>query len=121
MYDFDCKTSENKLRRFFVEHQDILEDLLLLKQADFSACMDDTSTAPTCQKWIALLDKMHSEKVPFTLKELHFNGADALALGIKPEKISTLLRMLLLHVATHPNENEKARLSKLAIGFANGI
>ena len=47
MYDMDCKTGESKLRRFFVEHYAILDDLLLLKQADFSACMDNMREAPT--------------------------------------------------------------------------
>ncbi|MBQ8295556.1 MAG: CCA tRNA nucleotidyltransferase [Clostridia bacterium] len=35
MYDFDCQTNENKLRRFFVTNENILHDLLAIKQADF--------------------------------------------------------------------------------------
>ncbi|MBQ5929898.1 MAG: CCA tRNA nucleotidyltransferase [Clostridia bacterium] len=121
MYDMDCKTNENKLRRFFVEHSPILEDLLLLKQADFSACMDDMRQAPTCTRWRKLLAQMKEENVPFTLKELDINGADLLALGIPPTSISTVLRKLLLHTATAPNENKKERLLLLAKGFFNGI
>ncbi len=115
MYDFDCKTSENKLRRFFVEHYEILEDLLLVKQADYSACMDDTSVAPTCKKWQTILEKMRSEQAPFTLKELAFKGNDALAIGIQPSKVSFTLHALLLHAAVNPLDNTKERLAKLAL------
>ncbi|MFQ9737371.1 MAG: HD domain-containing protein [Christensenellaceae bacterium] len=45
MYDFDCRAKENKLRRFFVRQADLLEKLMLLKQADYSGCMDDLSPA----------------------------------------------------------------------------
>ena len=47
MYDFDCKTGENKLRKFFINNYDILKELLLVKQADFSACKDDLSIPNT--------------------------------------------------------------------------
>lgn len=115
MYDLDCKTSENKLRRFFVLHFDILDDLLLIKQADFSACMDDLSPAPTRLKWEALLQKMHQEQVPFTLKDLAVSGTDILALGIEPKHVATILHELLLHTATQPKDNFKERLQRLAL------
>jgi hypothetical protein len=117
MYDMDCKTSENKLRRFFVQHFEILEDLLLLKQADFSACMDDTSKAPTCQKWEQLLEKMHQEKVPFTLKDLAVSGLDMLEIGIPKLIISETLNKLLMHTAVQPNDNTKERLCQLSLAF----
>lgn len=116
MYDFDCKTGENKLRKFFVTRYDILEDLLLIKQADFSACKDDKSEAPTCKKWRSLLEKMKAEKAPFTLKQLALSGSDLL--GILPQnRISETLNELLLHVAMHPEENGKERLKKLALSL----
>ena len=121
MYDFDCKTSENKLRRFFVVNKELLSDLLLLKQADFSACTDDVSKAPTCQKWEALLSKMREEKVPFSLKELAVNGNDLLQEGIPPHHIATLLNSLLLHTAVFPFENTKERLLRLAQGLNKSL
>ncbi len=117
MYDFDCHTSENKLRRFFVENEAMLSDLLLIKQADFSACTDDISKAPTCEKWETLLEKMRKEGVPFSLKELAVNGNDILQEGIPPHHIATVLHGLLMHTAVFPAENKKARLLKLAKGF----
>ena len=70
MYDFNGQTKENKLRRFFVQHYPLLEKLLLVKQADFSGCADDTATAPTVERWTQLLTKMKKEGAPMTLKQL---------------------------------------------------
>ena len=117
MYDFNCQTSEKKLRRFFIEHYDILEDLISLKQADFSACTDDLSTAPTCVRWTELLHKMQGEKTPFSLKALTVNGKDILSLGIPPKHVSTILHELLLHTAVSPADNQKDRLLRLAQGI----
>ena len=121
MYDLDCKVGENKLRRFFVTHSTLLEDLFILKQADFSACMDNLAPAPTKVRWEKLLEKMQAEKVPFSLKELAVNGRDLLNLGIPPVKLSALLEKLLLHTACNPSENRKDRLLRLAVGFLNSL
>lgn len=115
MYDFNCQVSENKLRKFFIVNYPYLKDLMLVKQADFSACKDDLSLAPTLMKWKTLLQKMQSENVPFTLKDLAISGKDLLEAGIEPNRISTLLQNLLLHVCINPKENKKARLLLLAL------
>ncbi|MBQ4269330.1 MAG: HD domain-containing protein, partial [Clostridia bacterium] len=117
MYDFDCKTKESKLRRFFIDRRDLLDDLMKLKQADFSGCMDDTSVCPTNQKWQTILAKMQAERVPFTTKELNVSGADLLTLGIPPRFIALILKEFLLHLALNPRENEKERLLTLAPKF----
>lgn len=114
MYDFDCKAKETKIRRFFVEHYAILEELLLIKQADYSACTDDFNEAPTCRKWRSILQKMQAENAPFTLKTLAVNGNDLLTLGIPAQKLSTVLHALLLHAAVNPRDNEKRKLLHLA-------
>lgn len=114
MYDFNCQTRENKLRRFFACHYALLDELLLLKQADFSACKDERSPAPTCTRWRALLDKMRKQKAPLCLKELAVNGKDLLLLEIPPEGVAKTLHSLLLHVAVNPADNTKDRLLKIA-------
>ena len=114
MYDYDLKTKENKLRRFIVEHADILDDLLLLKQADYSACKDDFSRAPCVTRWQALIEKMKAENVPFSLKQLAVKGDDVAEILPSLRYVGETLHALLLHVAVHPEENTKNRLLYLA-------
>ncbi len=117
MYDLDGKTSENKLRRFLVKHADVLEKLLLVKQADFSACKDDVSPAPTCVRWKTLLEKMREECVPFSRKDLAVTAQDLLGAGIPAPNLSNVFQRLLLHTAVLPKDNQKALLVKLAKGY----
>ena len=112
MYDFNCQTKENKLRRFFVDHYDILEDLLKVKQADYSGCMDDRSTAPTVARWKGLLARMRKEGAPLTLKQLAVGGQDLLYLVPAP-KIATTLKQLLYYAACYPKDNVKEKLLQL--------
>ena len=112
MYDFNCQTKENKLRRFFVDHYDILEDLLKVKQADYSGCMDDESTAPTVVRWKGLLARMHKEGAPLTLKQLAVSGQDLLR-SIPAPQIATTLKQLLYHAACYPKDNVKEKLLQL--------
>ena len=116
MYDFDCKTGENKLRRFFAMQYPYLEDLFLLKQADFSACTDDLSPAPTCIRWRALLNELHAEHAPLTLKQLAVSGKDLAEAGSPPHRLSDVLHALLLPAVVRPSDNEKNRLLRLAKG-----
>ncbi len=113
-YDYNCKTGEHKLRRFLVRHFDKISMLLKIKQADFSACMDDTSKAPTCARWETLLATMQEEGVPFTLKALAVNGRDIQAAGVPPRHTAAILDGLLMHLATFPKDNTKTTLLKLA-------
>ena len=114
MYDFNCQTSEKKLRRFLVAHYEMLPDILAVKQADFSACKDDTSTAPTCVRWNTLLQTMQREKVPFTQKQLAVTGKDLLDNLIPAPLVSKILSELLAHTAVFPKDHEKGKLLRLA-------
>lgn len=117
MYDFDLKTKESKLRRFFVENYPLLDKLIALKQADFSACKNDLSVCPTARKWTGIFETMRLENAPLTLKQLAVNGNDLLKAGFPPNVLSVLLQRLLFHAVVFPKENEKTRLVKLARGF----
>jgi hypothetical protein len=112
MYDFNCQTKESKLRRFFVDHLPILEELLLIKQADFSGCMDNLNEAPTVTRWKALLARMKSEGAPLSLKELNIKGNDLIHL-IPAPTISTVLSNLLHHAVCNPKDNTKEKLLSL--------
>ena len=112
MYDFNCKTKETKLRRFFVDHYAILGELLQVKQADFSGCMDDTGEAPTVTRWKGLLSRMEQEGAPLTLKQLAVSGKDLLE-RVPAPMISQILQQLLYHAACFPADNTKPRLLSL--------
>ncbi|MFR2944932.1 MAG: HD domain-containing protein, partial [Lachnospiraceae bacterium] len=118
MYDYDLCTKENKLRKFIVLHYDIFNELLLVKQADFSACKDDFSTAPSVTRLKNLADKMRAEGAPFTLKELAVRGNEIAPLLPSSRYVGATLEALLLHCAVTPADNTKERLLRLAPSFA---
>ncbi len=113
MYDFNCQTGENKLRRFLVGNFSSLPTLMKIKQADFSACTDDTTKAPTCARWEKLLQKMQAEGVPFSLKALAVDGRE-IGEVVPAHRIAEVLNALFLHVAVNPKDNKKATLLRLA-------
>ncbi len=110
MYDLSCGASENKVRKFIVNHYGIIPELLELKQADYSACKDDLSEAPCVTKWKKIISRMEGEGVPFTLKQLAVKGNDLLGLGIPPEKIAATLKFLLEQAAMGCVENRREKL-----------
>ena len=118
MRDFDLKMRESKVRRELVLHYPLLEKLFKLKQADFSACRDDLSPAPTVVKWKNILEKMKAEGAPLTLADLAVNGKDALTAGIPPHDVGNALHLLLFDCARGMAKNERAvllkRLTKLS-------
>ncbi len=109
MYDLSCAASPNKVRKFIVNHYGVIEELLMLKQADYSACKDDLSVAPCVKKWRGIISQMQSEGVPFTLKQLDIKGGDLLNEGIPAGQIGKTLNFLLEQAAMGcvPNQREK--------------
>ena len=112
MRDYDLCMREGKLRAEFVENYPLLPKLFLIKQADYSACKDDLSEAPVLKKWRALLEKMESEGVPFTLSALAVNGDDLLAAGVPPQDVGKTLHGLLLRCAQDGRLNTREKLLK---------
>lgn len=121
MYDVTHNTRESKVRRFIVRNYDIMEELYLLKQADYSACKDDTGTAPFIVKWRRIEEKMRAEGAPFTLKELNIKGDKLISCGVPPEKTGKVLDMLLMECVTDPRGNTPDRLIKSALRIAAKI
>jgi tRNA nucleotidyltransferase (CCA-adding enzyme) len=113
MYDMECKTKENKVKLFIVMNREHVDDLLLLKQADYSACKDDFSTCATVLRWRDILRKMEEEKVPFSLKELNLTANDLIALGYKGADIGKTLDFILKTVICQPELNERDKLLKI--------
>ncbi|MDE6372941.1 MAG: HD domain-containing protein [Clostridia bacterium] len=119
MYDLSCEASENKVRKFIVAHLDILDDLLLLKQADYSACKDDLSPAPCVAKWKKIYSRMLSEGVPLNLKQLNVRGDDLIGAGICPNQTAKTLEFLLGECAIGNVPNERERLIRYALARNN--
>lgn len=121
MYDLDGKARESKVRKFIVRNYGILDKLLFLKQADFSACKDDLSVAPSVTKITCILQKMKDEGVPLTLKQLAVKGDELIAAGVKKELTGKTLQRLLEDCAVGTVKNEKTALLNYAVRVANSI
>lgn len=115
MYDLSGAASENKVRKFIVNHLEIFDGLLLLKQADFSACKDDMACAPCVTRWKSIYETMQKEGVPLTLKQLAVRGDELIGAGICPDETAKTLKMLLGECAIGNVKNEKGSLIKYAL------
>ena len=114
MYDFRCDAKENKIRKFIIENLDIFDKILYIKQADFSACKDDMSVAPSVVKLKTVYEKMAEEGLPFTLKELKIKGNDLLEMGFPPAEVGNTLKKLLLDCSIKAVENQRGTLETRA-------
>jgi len=114
MLDLDLSARENTVRRYIVEYSDIYDKLILLKQADYSACKDDVSPSPTVVKWNGIYAKMRKEGAPFKLSELKINGCDLAAIGFRGKEIGAALGKLFREAVINPKINEAEKLKEKA-------
>ena len=119
MRDFDLKMREEKVRREIVRAYPFLEELFALRQADFSACKDDLSPAPSVLKWRRILAGMEREGVPFTLAMLAVNGRDMAALGLRGERVGAALLALQNYCVEDGRRNTREALLARAKKFAD--
>lgn len=119
MYDLDCKTSENKMRRFIVKNQKINEELLLLMQADYSACKDDLSIAPAVKRRKEIIEKMKSEGVPFCYDDLALSAKDLVNMGFCGKQVGEILEEIFIAAVNEPHLNQKITLEKIALKNKN--
>lgn len=117
MFDVDGKTSEKKVRLYFLKYYDNLENIFLLKQADYLGCGLETEKNEILIKWKNILHKMKEERVPFKIKDLKINGTDLIDLKVEGEKIGETLNYLLRECAVNNIKNEKDALIKAALIF----
>ena len=114
MLDMDLRLRTAKLRRFIVQNYSMIEKLLKLKQADFSASYDDLSVCPTITKWRNQILVMKAENIPFTLKELDVTAKDIKELGVLDNKIGEVLKWLHSQTIINPKINKKHILLRMA-------
>jgi hypothetical protein len=110
MYDMDLKMGKEKVKNFIIKNADILDKILLLKQADFRASGESKEVCPTVKKWKEIYNQMKKDGTPFTVKELAVNSGDVMNAGFNGEDIGKVLRRLLKDCQNNPKENVKAKL-----------
>lgn len=120
MRDYNLQMKESKVRCELAEASSLslLEELLLLKQADFSACKDDLSEAPCVTKWKRILDEMEREGAPLKICQMKVDGSDLLAAGIPPQKIGLCLRELFYGCVRDGSCNDREKLLERVRAFA---
>lgn len=121
MYDSAGNTRESKIRRMIVNNRDIFFRLTELKQADYSACRDDLSEAPSVARWREIYGDMLKEGVPFSLRDLKVKGNDLIAAGVPAQLTGKVLDALLSECAVLPRMNEKNRLIAAGLRIAGQL
>ena len=121
MYDFRGDARECKIRRFIVANFDILDKILMIKQADFSACADDLSPAPSVVKINKIYKKMRDEGAPFCLKDLNIRGDELKNLNIPAQSTGKILNTLLSECAEGMIKNCPEKLKERAQKLAEKI
>jgi len=115
MRDYNLQMRESKVRQELIGAYPLSDKLFALKQADFSACKDDLSPAPSVTKWQTILKKMQEEGVPFTSKELAVNGKELQEAGIPARETGAALKELLCYCAQDGRRNRKEHLLRHAV------
>ena len=110
MRDYNLEMKESKLRHILAENYYLMDELLMIKQADFSACKDVLTEAPCVTKWKAMIGKMKSEGSPLKISELALSGEDVLKAGIKPQDVGKVLEDLFCLCVQEGAMNTKEKL-----------
>ncbi len=114
MIDLDCSMKEIKVRKYIVKNHDRLEELMMVKQADFRASLEIDDTAPALVKWKRIYERMKADGTPFNLKELEITASDLIKIGFSGEQIGKELKSLLDYAVINPDKNETFTLRQLA-------
>jgi len=111
---FDIKGNEICLsvRLFFVKYYDVLENIFLLRQADYTGAGKHGGGCPVLQKWKKIYIEMKEQNIPFKISELKIKGGDLMDLGIEKVKISNLLNTVFYDCVLGKVKNKKADLLK---------
>ena len=115
MVDLDCSLKESKVRKFLVKNYDKLDQLLMVKQADFRASLEVEYTAPTLVKWKKILQCMQKDGTPFNLKELKITANELVDIGYSADGIGKELKKLFDLAVLNPEKNDNAVLKKIAV------
>ena len=106
MVDINGNMSEAKLRRFVLEHADIIEDLCTLIEVDGVASAGKLTRTNRVR---AAYESMLALEVPFKISELSVNGGDLIALGVPEKDRAALMGELLAETAMNPALKDRQR------------
>lgn len=106
MTDINGNTSEAKLRRFVVEHMDVIDDLCALKDIDGIASAGKL-TRPNRLR--IAYETLKEQGVPLTVKDLKIDGRDLVDMGVSEKFRSGLLKDLLVETAMNPLLDDRER------------
>ncbi len=121
MVDLDCSMRENSVRLFMVKNHDRLDNLLLIKQADFRASLETHDVAPTLIKWGRLYKTMKEDGTPFSLKDLKITSSALMDVGFKDAELGKELKRLFEYAVIHPDKNNENFLLQTAIADFNKL
>jgi len=118
MYDLDGRAKEKTLKKQFSQWgPEFVAGLASLRIADvFGSGLTDRP-AETAQRWLRVLSEMMLKNTPFSENDLAITGRDLAELGYFGPKIGEVKRALWLHCAVSPEDNQKARLFRLAKSY----
>ena len=113
MVDLKCDMGKNKVKWFIVNNRQYFDKLLLLKQADFSACKDDLSISPSVIRWQNIYSEMVKEKIPFSTKDLNITASEIVKFGVLSKDVGKTLNALLKKVIFGEVPNIREKLLKI--------
>lgn len=119
MRDYNLEMKEGKLRRTLAENYALMDELLLIKQADFSACKDVLTEAPCVAKWRTMMEKMRAEGSPLQMSELAIGGADLIKAGVEPQEVGRVLEELFYLCVQDGHMNDREKLLRY-VGRTHG-
>ena len=99
MFNIKCNLPDDVISAFIIKNADILDDLLELKKADYTAHGMNDDVSPAALKIIEVYENMLKNKVAFTVKDLPIGGRELIELGVSPEERGELLNSLLTYGA----------------------
>ena len=110
MVDMDCAMKESKVKRFIQNNHQWLEQLFMVKQADFTASLEKNETSPTIVKWTRIYNEMKKSGTPFSFKQLKISVQELIEIGYKNQNIKKELKELFDYVGQEPDKNDNVIL-----------
>lgn len=110
MKDLSGEMKESKVRAFVAQNYEHIENLLLLKQADYSAGKDDLGVSPVVKKWREIIRRMRETGAPFCVRDLKIKAETLKQLGYCGVSLGKELRSLFISAAAGIIANDEEQL-----------